>query len=836
MSEKIDFFKGKEKEVTKELTEKGYNAEEIKKALEQIKQKENAEAINTKLESLEAGSEDHIKYLETFLKKEKESITEEAKSKINKVKNTVSDKVDEKIEEAKNGIMDKLGITAIMAKFNGFTDKISGMFDSIWAKVTAVLAGTTIGAWLGFKKEEPEEVIKEDTKEKDNTKADDKKETPKIEDKIPVDESKKEETESEEKTKTPEKSPETKKEIKYKASIKTMLSLSGLNINKSKTKNPIFKTIKEQNYNELINLGESEKAKFLEKGGKKETLNKIIEQFKSDKFITVANYSFQKDFIDNIISKNPKIYEEIDGGKDRLNNIQGFDKTNSDWWQEKLTIAEISLFYRLSFSLLTIPLSEGIKDIKSGLSGLFFNKKEVEKLDNNLISKNIITNFTKDGLTNFGGNDFVKKNKQTREKIGENLNDSEKEQLDKLIDFKDYILGEYLEQTKPKIEGEQKIIFEGNLTYGHIIAIYSIMGGKKKVSSESVINRLSLNYINSKILGPLEGATYLGKIAYEILFKTDTDIFTEDEIKVLSIYKDKFLQMAIGYNMTEIGKKLNFLSSTTNTDLNKLALGLGIGGTTSYLLGVKIIKGAIEKGKLSFFGAAFKKLGIIGTIGGIAIGGYSFNNTKSNITIGEDIKNAGGDAEKIIKILEKYNDSIKNYPIDGKNISVIKYENDTPLILMDKKVYTFSIVDGPIIEKIKKIDSLDETVKVGKDILKNVASGFAEIFFDKSGKITINGEIINSGDIKINNDTITFGKNNSFTLYELFEGISNKKTEIDKSILLQLKDFSKENLPKYNYSKIGGSKINFIKLKELGEGEYLSLVQIGETNPQKNGK
>ncbi|MDQ7023221.1 MAG: hypothetical protein Q9M97_06910 [Candidatus Gracilibacteria bacterium] len=56
--------------------------------------------------------------------------------------------------------------------------------------------------------------------------------------------------------------------------------------------------------------------------------------------------------------------------------------------------------------------------------------------------------------------------------------------------------------------------------------------------------------------------------------------------------------------MTEIGKKLNFLSSTTNTDLNKLALGLGIGGTTSYLLGVKIIKGAIEKGKLSFFGAA----------------------------------------------------------------------------------------------------------------------------------------------------------------------------------------------------------------------------------------
>ncbi|MDQ7023220.1 MAG: hypothetical protein Q9M97_06905 [Candidatus Gracilibacteria bacterium] len=68
------------------------------------------------------------------------------------------------------------------------------------------------------------------------------------------------------------------------------------------------------------------------------------------------------------------------------------------------------------------------------------------------------------------------------------------------------------------------------------------MGGKKKVSSESVINRLSLNYINSKILGPLEGATYLGKIAYEILFKTDTDIFTEDEIKVLSIYKDKFLQ------------------------------------------------------------------------------------------------------------------------------------------------------------------------------------------------------------------------------------------------------------------------------------------------------
>ncbi|MDQ7023222.1 MAG: hypothetical protein Q9M97_06915 [Candidatus Gracilibacteria bacterium] len=155
---------------------------------------------------------------------------------------------------------------------------------------------------------------------------------------------------------------------------------------------------------------------------------------------------------------------------------------------------------------------------------------------------------------------------------------------------------------------------------------------------------------------------------------------------------------------------------------------------------------------------------------------------------------------------------------------------------MDKKVYTFSIVDGPIIEKIKKIDSLDETVKVGKDILKNVASGFAEIFFDKSGKITINGEIINSGDIKINNDTITFGKNNSFTLYELFEGISNKKTEIDKSILLQLKDFSKENLPKYNYSKIGGSKINFIKLKELGEGEYLSLVQIGETNPQKNGK
>jgi hypothetical protein len=31
------------------------------------------------------------------------------------------------------------------------------------------------------------------------------------------------------------------------------------------------------------------------------------------------------------------------------------DKSKFDWWKDKLTIEEIALFYRLSFSLLTIP-------------------------------------------------------------------------------------------------------------------------------------------------------------------------------------------------------------------------------------------------------------------------------------------------------------------------------------------------------------------------------------------------------------------------------------------------------------------------------------------------
>jgi len=796
-----------------------------------------ADILSLKSELSWTAEEKAEKLLKLLEKKEKKWVVEKIEDKVDEAVDTAKEKAEEAIDTAKKKVLEKTGLWAMWEKVTGMFDKFTGLFDNIWKKITAALAGTSLWAFFGFTAETDED--KEETVENEEDMN-----TEKIQKQLEKEwkinttpEVKEGDKEAVKKT------VDTKDSAKYRISIKTMLSLSWITIWTEKTKDPILKEIKNITYNTITGLStEDNKKQFLEGWWKEETLNEIIKQFKSDKFVKIASYSFQPEFIQNIINKNPNIVDKIEWWQKKLDEIIKASKSGGkDWWKDKLTISEISLFYWLSFSLLTIPVWKWISNIKSGLSWLFFEQEETEKLENNnLISNKIIQNFTNNWLINFWWNDLTKpkKDKFTKEKISEEpkkLDKKEKEQLDKLIEFKNYVIWNYLETLKPKIEWEQKELFINNLNYGHVIAIYSIMWWQKDVSKEWVINRFSLNYINSKVLWPYEWSTYLWKIAYEIIFKTDTDIFSDDEIEILSIYKDKFLEMAIWYNLAQIWKKINFLSWATNTDLNKLALWLWIGWTWSYLLWLKIIKWGIEKGKISFIWAAFKKLWIIWMISWIALWGYSFYN-KDHIKsddLKEDIKKAWDDAEKILNILKEYNDSIKEYNIDWKKIEIIKYKNDTPLIIMDNKLYTFDIIDDT--DNIKKI--IDEFKIDNKESWTSTLSWIKNWVLDwvssKNWITEINWKRIDTSKFKIDNWYITIWKNNKkYSVSELFTWIDNKTTGMHKD----LRRYIQNQAPDRKFFWWDWEEFSFIELDDLWKWKTLSLVEIWKIEPQKNWK
>ena len=785
---------------------------------------------------------------EDFIKKivwpEKLSLTSIEK-KANKAKKEATKKVEQKVKEVKEDAKKKIAEVSWWDKITKIFDKIiewlSKSFDTLWKKFLAATGFWSVLSyfWLSDDKED-------DKPEKNTVENEENMSTEKIQkqlekegkvDTVPKDENgKKIDTNSE----------KNKNNLTYVASLKTMLSLSWINIDNSKTQNPILKNISNNTYKDITSLSDTEKNKFLDGWWTKDTFNKIIEQLKSDKFQKIANYTFKWKFLENIIKKdwviNPKILKKIDWWEEwpekRLNKILEWSKEsekNPKWWKNKLTMWEISLFYGLSFWLLTIPIWKWLNELKTSIWWLFFDDtKDLNETKNTLISEKIIKNFTKNWLTNFWWNDFIKNDKNTKKEISKNLNKNEKEQLEKLINFKNYVLVDYLKQTKPILTEGEKELFKNKITYWHIIAIYSIMWWNKNISKQNVLNRFSLNYINSKILWPIEWATYLWKIAYNVLFENNIDLFTKEEKEVLKIYRDKFLQIAIWYNIIQIWQKLNFISSATHTDLNKLGIWLWV-----WWLGFKFIwtkltkkwaKIALESWKtwLKTVWKWAKWLWWLWILSWIALWGYSFYNEQywKFDWLKKDLENAWDNTEKILKILEEYKNAISEpKTIDWKTFQIIKYKNDTPLVIMDKKIYTFDIVDAPILEKLKNTDfSNKEWFKLAsKAILRNILD-----IFPDSKETTINWQRIDRTDINIEWNQISFWKEwnqKKYTINELLNWISNKKIQIDKSMIKEFENFIEKDIPYLSWKDI-----YYYRLKNLDNQKFIALVEIWDLN------
>jgi len=828
-SPEINLFKWKKEEVLNWLEKKWYDKEKIQNRLNKIKKLE--EKDKEKLDKVKAGSEKHIELIKQILEKKEEeqkSIIEQTKNKADKVREDVENKIEKKVEEikdkARNTILEKTGIWAIMEKVTWMFDKFTGIFDTLWKKITAAFAGTALWAFFGFKKEEDKEkpaVVENEEDMSTEKKLEQLEKEWKVETK----------PETKEVKNKPLVSAKTKKEVQYISWIKTLLSLTWIKTETNVDKKWILDRIKYLKYNYLINLEDSEKDQFLW-WDKKETFNKILEQFKSNKFKTLANYQFKWKFLEKIIKDdnweiNEKLAEKIEWWKTRLQEILNYNKDNSEWWRDTLTVEEISLLYSSSFNILSIPRIKGAK-FKEKLWWYLFDKNNtISETENNFVSKNIISWFAI-LWADFGSKDYLKKDNDVKHKVWTNLNNEEKEQLYKIIEFKDYILWDYLTEFEPKLDETQKELFKNNLDYKWIITLYSLLKAKDFDKDISIINKLSLVFLNSKIIWWTEGSKYIWKIIYD--WYKDGSIFTEEEEKVLWIYKDKFVDIMIYQNLNEIWKKLWFASWLTDTDLDTLAMWLWWGGAFAYILWNKIIKKKLEKWGISMLWVFAKKLGFIWMIWGAIVWGYSFyNKDHLKSTIWDDLKKSENKPNEILKILKEYQNSIFNETIVWKNIQIITYKKDTPLVLMDWKVFTFDFIDTPILEKIKNIDWNEESLKsIWKSALRTIFS-----ILPDSEEIKVNWNKINRTKIKIEWWNINFWENISYNLSELFKWIVSKKIQIDKNTINSINQFLKDNVEKK--LPFSWKDVYYYPLKKLDNWKILSLVQIGEKN-QKNWK
>jgi len=267
----------------------------------------------------------------------------------------------------------------------------------------------------------------------------------------------------------------------------------------------------------------------------------------------------------------------------------------------------------------------------------------------------------------------------------------------------------------------------------------------------------------------------------------------------------------------------------TNTDLDSLALKLWIGGSLSYILWNKLIAKWIEKKWISIFGILAKKAWIIWFIWGVAIWSYSFYN-KEHIKsdwFKKDVESAWNDSEKIKNILENYNNSISSTTIDWKEIRIIKYKEDTPLVIMDNKIYTFDIIDIPLLERIKNtnIGEWDNILNNWIDVWKDILKWLLDIIWEKNGKTKINWQVIDTTKIKIDWSNISID-NNKYSISELFSWIEEKTIEIDEDLRIKFKKWAETYFPEYTISEFWWKTTKFIKLKDYKDWKTLSLVEI----------
>ncbi|MBB1565234.1 hypothetical protein HG430_004290 [Candidatus Gracilibacteria bacterium] len=739
-----ELYKGKESELKAKFKQDGYNWETVKKQLDSI---EISEEIDKNLSKLEKNTDDYYKYLKGLIDKQGNSLeTSESKENVASIQENQTKSLQANVTEAVNDVKQSAEQATISAGEKAIMEKaeklkniplIGGMLydmagdlvsnvrsdleekpenSNFWEKFKRKLkigfATFVLGIFgiKGVKEQITQSVEQASSQVKD------------VADSVGETANNVVEEVKEEDTNKPEKSEQIneKKEgnekmgkINY-AGFKLLLELSGEKYNKQNSSIYIADGLKDFTYEEFLEKKSEDdfKNKVIEKGrGENLDLDgqyrEVTNAFASKKVQDLLRIGLNGEMLRKILKGvngdkiNNKLKEKF--GENRFNEIYEMS-TKEDFDYKKLTIGELSILY-----LYTAPVlfNGGVKYAVSGITELTSAFPEfIEEVkgiiggEEDYFSKELNEALVK------GGRELVGKDIDLETAVSKmEIKEEDKKDFEKVFNFGNKI-NELVGEQGLKLEPDELKLFNDNLSYKEIYALYLITGGELEIKKMSGLTLVSLIGAVSSIVGQQNDLEH-GLKEYGIVRRylksfvsEGKDIFTDDQKTVLLIYAEKALEIEANSVKKYIAKWLSILGIGSLEEGTMYGGSAFVIGTGTKTIGKIFLKKGIKKGTVSLLGLALKRIGFTLQIGGAAVGLGSLVMNDGDLQFSEDnketdSKNTGEiDNEKFLK-----GHKIIKTNIDGKekDVGLILEDGNSPIIIIDGVTYLMRIIDTSLI-------------------------------------------------------------------------------------------------------------------------------------------
>ena len=644
----------------------------------------------------------------------------------------------------------------------------------------------------------------------------------------------------------------SKKEIStdvlYSGGINLLISLSWKKIEENWNKKSIFENLKNESYENLmiIKVTESKKNDILwedyESETQKKLLNSTLDALTSEKSKILLWAWIKSNILENVIFNKWEIkdnlarhfWETIESWKSRLEVIYN-ESQKSDFNWKKLSLKELSILYIKSVPAFSLPSNNIFQEHKSDINALMSGwENEIKNTMDSIIPGSVVLGF----IEKLGRNMWwdvslkTKKDKEIFEDISKDIElESDKESIKDIIKFKNDIYkvdaeSDFVNNEKLNLTPQQKEMFNANLNYKWVMALYSVLGWNTDLNNINPITLpilvLTISHIiwDWAVWNKQIGADYLGSYTKNALKWTDNVFLTDEERDIMEIYWDKVVDVVYFSYLKEFYSNLGLISWVSD-DLWLLALEAFGGWFILNKLWNRKIKKGIEKWSISVLWKILKKAwwlgmifwGLIGTVEILSKKWFKVGSFESDIN--KSIEN--GSIEEAIKILDKHKESTQEYYKDWEKITLVSYEGDTPYAFYKWKVWYMNTID--LSWNISNIKWIEWVASYSKKVLYDL------IFATKTS--IVDGVDVNK--IKMQDRKIILWEWKWSLVVDLEESIPNWKEEnfIDlfKKIKDSVKDISEEE---WDLEYLNWTEMFYIPIKDLWWWRYLSLVEVGE--------
>ncbi|RKW20755.1 hypothetical protein D8B46_09020, partial [Candidatus Gracilibacteria bacterium] len=572
---------------------------------------------------------------------------------------------------------------------------------------------------------------------------------------------------------TPEKKVEVKEKIseakenifgKYSGGFEFLLWSVGYERNSNTGHQSFLNGLKNVEYKDFIENGGTpdfrENHKINDKKLDKD-YEEIRKYFASKNMKTLFKVSLKPEKVKKILlginldKPNEKLKKEF--GEERFNKILEIIE-NGEFNYEKLTISELSILYINTIPLIangSISKVKGIfGDIIPEISSEVLNIKSdpSDFFSDELIGKIIL---------NSGGKENLEANISTEslfEKLGlksgnEELDKKNFEDLEKLVNYKDYLKTEFLEEKALGLTEDEKERFKENLNYKYILSFYSITGGEKNLSELDGTNLMFLALLVAKVLGGGEAMNsastynYLRRFVVSIAKGPN---LSADQKEILLIYGKRIVQSLTNPWIKEMARILGLMGIKDKETAQVVSVGSAIASYGSFKLGGKLTAKSLSKYRWPLLGRTFNMAGWGFVLFSVFTGGASLIMEKGDLKLDasfDELKKLyesgldnPDDLEKAINLLdEKLDSSINlgkvNFEGKEQEVGISYYKDSSPVVIIDGKSYILGIYGESVPGKALGYngDPITSNNKRLYPISIGVRNGKKSIIFGESG-------------------------------------------------------------------------------------------------------